>query len=182
MYYIIKNDLSFEKVIHAEVPLEWNSVSMMSGKSLKKKLPPVTFFINFENKIPNFIPNMWGYLIFDQKSKDMISSFCSIKEIEFLPCILNDDNKKILYQDYFMANLLCTIETIDLEKSTIEYTEKGDVFSAENIVLVPKMKHANLFRMKEYMSLICCSKGLVDAYKNNSLTGIIFKPLLEYSI
>ncbi|MBL7816712.1 MAG: hypothetical protein JNL70_16950 [Saprospiraceae bacterium] len=182
MYYIIRNDLKIAGATDINIPQVWENHSIISGKKIKKGLPPIEFTVKYKSTMPDFIPNIWRYIVLNEKAINAILSVCSAEDVEFHPCLLKNTVTKSINKNYFIANILNFEDVIDLGKSQIEYTDVENIIGVEKVIINSNIVNHNIFRTKNFIPLECCTQELMDKINSLNLNGIYFKPLEEYTL
>jgi len=83
--------------------------------------------------------------------------------------------------NYKIANVLGIISGLDMDKSDVILSRKGNVLEIEKMVLdEEKMQGHNIFRLQESIMHIVVHKTIKEAIEAEKLTGFMFVPDEEF--
>ena len=125
-------------------------------------------------KLYDFVANLDGVLIANQKVKTILSEF-GIKNIEYLPVQLMDHQDKLVSEDYSILNVLGGEDIVDMEVSEyrmgrIIKTQISRIISlAVDYKNIPEDAH--LFRASMKLDEFFISDELKKAFEKNNITG-----------
>ncbi len=186
-YYILLHDWEL-RLLESESPFEPYTYESLNHGQKFDDFPKVT--LKFKSKqIPDCIPNINGYIIFNQ-------NIISILEENRVDCIqyfgvdmLNIDNE-VMSNDYKCLNILKISDALDVENSILTWSdlEEGETEEDRFIIniLDLRLRYQNienelLFRLKGCENLLVFREDLVQAIVNKGCTGLVFYDAEGYS-
>lgn len=124
--------------------------------------------------VPDLIRNLCGYCLVSSKLKEIIESEVEA-EIEFLPFALYNHKGRIAGQDCYIANVLDTIDCVDLSRSQgSEFKIVPGTFRQIrklylNYDRIPV--NAKLFRVPQMMRVLIIRDDLKAVLEQSNITG-----------
>ena len=119
------------------------------------------------------------YLVVERKMKEVFER--TGVPMECLNFTLLDHKGQVASRDYFLLNPLGTFDCLNLEKSTIEYSNEmpGEIIGIDNYVLDSnKLRNApDFFRIKEDPYVYVLSHKLVDELQQLNPTNVYLTKL-----
>jgi hypothetical protein len=159
---------------------------------LKKGVPVLDWFPSgvvyevakeYGTKLTDSIPNTLRMLFVSQRLKELLEERARDNVIEFLPVRLKN-RKKLVDKQYYIANVLSSIECMDRKKSDFKMNPilKDQVSRFRRLALDEKKipKNTKLFRLAERTSLILVRQDLAHAILDADMSGMMFIPLASY--
>ncbi len=142
-----------------------------------------TFQMAFEVggiQVADVIHNAMGYLMVSGRLKKLLKMHCNA-EIEFLPFTLLNHKGRIAREDLVMANIVGTVDCVDLE-NTIgdpeEFYEKTFCEINKLELDLSKIKeNLNLFRIASQPCTIIIREDLRGIFESEGITGIEYLEL-----
>lgn len=178
-YIIIQSDDSKYCLIDKDakgVRKEWN---LLKGIRMESNFPvDAKYYLSKNHKgtqLTDFIVNYINLLIVSEKVKRLMDQG-GITDVEFLPFTLYDRKDRIVNDNYFVANLLGSVDCLDLNKSVFVRSAitQDEILSFRKVLLhtekIPKDK--KLFRLKEKPTLFIIRSDFVVVLAHNKVTGI----------
>lgn len=126
--------------------------------------------------LTDFIDNISRSVLISSDVKDVFETEGINEDIvEYLPFKIMDKKKRLIDQQYYIANVLVSINCFDFSKS--EYTKSkrtGTLLDVETIVISEEKipADAKLFRIGEYPSRIVIRSDLLNVLQQKGFTGI----------
>ena len=131
----------------------------------------------------DMVENIFKILIISEPFKKILET-CNCGNVEYLPISIKNQRDKIEKEKYYIVNLIDSIDYIDKDKSTIEYSslDEKTIFSVENTNLNIKNipENRDLFRADYYPKRYIVSEKLKNKIEDEELEGMIFVPIEEY--
>jgi hypothetical protein len=150
--------------------------------SLEKRFPKGVV-MSMSKDDPDFrvlydvVNNMDSLLIVSKPFKELLEKE-DCGKIEYLPISIKDQRNKIASTDYFIVNLIDSVDYIDNEKSTVVYSALDDdlIVDIQKVVLNEKNipKGCSLFRSKSYPFGYVVSDKLKKAIEKANMENIKF--------
>jgi hypothetical protein len=165
-----------------------NEHELSDGKPCRSWFPPklvVPLEPGTGAKLPNAVPNFCGWIVADADLRAVIEAHVKPGSIEFLPLRVRR-GKKTHSRPFWMANVLTTVEAVDLKRSrfTKNALRKGRVADFTKLVLDERRIPADaaLFRLSVKPNTILVREDLGRAIKRAvpPLTGMWFCRLADY--
>lgn len=166
--------------------LEKKSWKLAEGVSSKDWFPDDVIFNLSEDdgiRLADFIPNTIHLMIISERLKKFFESNTD-ENFEFFPIIILNQKKRKIKDNYFVANLLdsvnCTNNTdSDFEMSSLDPTQ---VSYFERLVLDEKKipSKVKIFRLGEMKDLYIIRNELSSAMNAAGMTGMIFQKMEDY--
>src|SRR5687767_2741713 len=130
-------------------------------------------------KLTSLIGTTLDYLIVSSELRDLIKEHCQSAEIEYLPIALYSKKKRLQSADYCLVNPVGAVDCLDLERSKIHYTPKGEIVDVNKAVLNPAKLEgaAALFRIKESPRQYVVSEPLARAFAARPFTNLYIKEI-----
>lgn len=187
-YFILKAEVTSHYCIIKNHPEGVKrSPRLTAGVPLKGSYPDNAIFYMDEDhtgmKLADFIANHLRYLIVSDKVKAILEKE-AITNIEYLPVSIYDQKKRCASSDYYIANILGSIDCLDHEKSEYDRSlivpEKIQAFYKVALLEEKIPEDEKLFRLKDQPSIIIIRKDLLALLKGNDLTGIDIFNLNEH--
>lgn len=129
------------------------------------------------------VNNMFRLLMISKPFKTLLEKE-DCGDVEYLPIAIMDKRGKIASPDYFVANLLDSVDYIDLDKSIVEYSalDETRIFDIEKLILkedrIPNGRA--LFRTSIYPTTYIVSDRLKKKIEKAGLSGMMFIPVDKY--
>lgn len=162
---------------------EWN---LSEGVKMGSSFPAdASYHLSKDSKgtkLSDFLVNTINLLMISQKVKDLMGQE-EISNVEFLPFTLYDKKGRIINRKYFIANVLGTIDCLDLDNSiyTRSALDPDRIMIFEKVVLhtgkIPKDR--KLFRLKERPTLHIIRSDFAEVLAQNNVTGMALLHLGE---
>jgi len=142
-----------------------------------------------DNEDPNWrvlydvVNNLNSLLIVSDAFKKLLEDF-DIGQAEFLKIKIKDQRDKIVKEDFYIVNLLDSVNYINTKESTIDYSalDSSRVSSIRNIILqedcIPKDRA--LFRSRIMPNRYVISQELEKNIRIRELEGILCVPTDKY--
>jgi hypothetical protein len=174
MFYVLNNEWDNCYLIDYEMDEIWfnNDYSLIEGNPVKNNMPKIKFYLKDSNKITDILANEWGYLILNNKVKEILIELekdnIQIIDID----IIDKKNTKMKYQ-YYLINILNRIEAVDFNKSKLEIDGYGfinRIFSLQ--IDEKKVKNVNIFRLNEYPSFLIVNDKIKKSFEKSNISGI----------
>lgn len=134
-------------------------------------------------RLADSIPNNTLLLIVSGKLKGLLESEASC-EIEFLPISILDHEKVPVQDDYYIANVLYSIQCMDVEASDFVQSamDESQVHHIKQLVLdhqkIPEQ--TNVFRLGEELDTILVRGDLANRITATGCSGMHFINLADY--
>jgi len=154
------------------------STKLTSGGALKGIYPEnAALYMNEDHpgmRLVDFVANHIRYLIVSEKVKQVLQQE-GVENSEYLPVSIYDQKKRLVSSDYFILNVLGTVDCLDHEKSQYKRSRISPerIRHFDKVVLhedkVPG--DVRIFRLKDRPAMIFIRVDLLDAFKKNKLTG-----------
>ncbi len=134
-------------------------------------------------KLTDAIPNYSNKLIISKKLRDIFEEK-SGAHFEFFPIKVKDKKGRVVDKEYFIANLLDTVDCVDMEKSEYRICsiikDQVDRFSLlvfdENRIDSSK----NIFRLKDQTKLIVITSNFLKVLVDNGIKGPALEPIEKH--
>ncbi|WP_426474650.1 imm11 family protein [Chryseobacterium balustinum] len=186
-HYILQHDWKF-RLLESEKPFEpYTYESLNHGKKLDN-FPKVT--LKFQSKdIPDCIPNINGYLVFNQNIISILKEN-NIDFIQYFDVDMINTDDEVISNNYKCLNILKIIDAIDFENSILKWSdlEGGEIEEDRFIMDVldlklrhEKIKNELLFRLKGCENLLVFREDLAQEIVNKRCTGLEFYNAEAYS-
>ena len=151
---------------------------LTSGRSLKGIYPNnAALYMNEDHpgmRLVDFVANHLTYLIVSDDVKQVLEQE-GVQNIEYLPVSIYDQKKRLASSEYFILNVLGTVDCLDYEKSEyerslvnparIQHFDKVEIHEDK----VPE--DIKIFRLKDRPAMIFIRSDLLKAFKKNKLSG-----------
>ena len=154
------------------------------GKPVRKLFPQNAQIRLLEEhpgiKLPGYLGNQPGYLIFSSAGRAVIQRLCPKQKIEYLNFTLVNHKGRVHSTDYCIVNPLGSFDALNEIASTIKYAQDdGRILSVAEVVLDSvKLENApHLFRLKHKPILYVLSQALRDAFAEANVSNIVCRPL-----
>jgi hypothetical protein len=132
-------------------------------------------------EVPDVIRNAVRYLMVSARMKALLEEHATV-EIEFLRFTLLDHGGQVARDDCYLANVLGTVDCVDMERSegTVGETRKGVRF--ERLTKLYLREDAidtqrNIFRITPMPAVIVVREDLKAALEEAQITGVEFFPM-----
>jgi hypothetical protein len=180
------NDDSFAWIDNFPSDISEERYMLDKGVSAKEWFPENSV-IDLEKgtgiRVADAIPNYDNFLIISEKLKKILTEK-SKANFEYFPIKIRDHEGHIVKSDYYIANLLDTIECVNMKTSEYRMDPiiKTQVERFKRLVLdETKLKNgAKIFRLKEKTNLIIVDDVLSDEIVNAGCTGMFFQEMEDY--
>ncbi len=134
-------------------------------------------------KLTDAIPNYSGLLIISEKLKAIFEEH-SGANVEYLPVRISDKKGRVSPKQYYIANLLDTIDCVDMEKSSYVMSAiiKDHVLRFSELILNEDRLNSenHIFRLKDKTDLILIDDPFSDAILDADCTGMLFQELDDH--
>lgn len=155
---------------------EWN---LIEGIKMRSNFPDNTSYHMSKNnkgsKLTDFLVNTINLLMVSQKVKNLMEQE-GITDVEFLHFTLYDKKDRIVNKDYFVANLIGTVDCLNIDESifTRDSLEPDKIMIFEKVVLHTEriLGDKKFFRLKERPTLHIIRSDFVAVLAKNNVTGI----------
>jgi len=182
-YYIIQHDWELNLLENEDSFDPYVGEPINFGEELN--FPKIKLKFNSEN-IPDSIPNINGYIIFNQR---IISVFkeAGLDYIQYFDVDVEDDNGNVISNEYKCLNILKVIDAIDFENSKLswsdEETEKNRfIMGITDLRLkYPSINNELFFILKGGSNPLVLREDLAQAIVNKGCTGLEFYNAEGYS-
>lgn len=128
------------------------------------------------------LPNISGSPIVNLKVIELLTKLCP-DDFQYFPVtIINDDKlEKFENKDYYIVNILRSIDSVDRNKSYIEtYDDGADIKYIYQLYFRPHcMGSVRLARENYFKPLIMVDKIIKDEFKKHKIKGAVFQEDLE---
>ena len=156
------------------------------GVSVKEWFPD-DLVIDFDkskgDKLSDSIPNYSTKMVISAKLKSILEEK-SDAQFEYFPVRLRNKKNKLIEEPYFMANLLDTVERVNMNKSkfVMDALVKDQVDWFTHLYLdKKKIPHdKKIFRPKVKKNLILVREDLAQDILRAKCTGMLFRYLDDY--
>lgn len=150
-----------------------------------RRLVPVPTRIRLQDmhpgtKLPGFIGNTPGYLIFNAKGRAIIEAHSPGQKIEFLPFELINHKGRLHSADYCIVNPIGGFDALNVHASTLRRSAKdGSITGVTNIVLdSQKLQTAPaLFRLAQKTIVYILNRELFEALKAAGVNNLACRVL-----
>lgn len=136
-------------------------------------------------KMADAVPNYSSLLFVSECLKCLLEKE-SDANFEFLRIGVRNKKGHTIKEDYFIANLLDSVECVDKGKSDFRMDSiiksQVDIFKLLVLDESKLEKNIKIFRLKEKMNLIIIREDLAQKIKDEGCTGVAFSNLDEYGI
>ncbi len=178
-YYILTHSIDPKYCLIEDeakgVEEEWN---LIEGNRMGDNFPEdAAYYMSHDHKgmkLSDFLSNYINLLMISNKVRDLMRQE-GITDVEFLPFTLYDKKGRIASQEHCIANMLGTIDCLDLENSIFvrSHLDPEDVLYFKKVALKTKKipSDKKLFRLKEMSELHIVRSDFVTALRENSITG-----------
>ncbi len=162
-----------EHLLHEGVPVkDWLRADLVFDLS-------EDYGVNLSDSIPNLL----GLLIVSEKLKAILEKKANA-QVEFLRIRLRNQKQKLVPKPYYIANVLGSIECVNLKKSKYTRSEinPDQMHRIKKLVLDEQRigAEANLFRLKERLRVFVAREDLGTSILDAKCTGMIFQDLDDY--
>ncbi len=136
MYYVLDTDFSdYEGVIDYDIPEVWMDYPIYTTNQIPEDMPPIVFYVNKSNKMPDFLVNTVNYFIINTKLKSIIETYAN-DGLQFIQVMVLDKKTKTPIDNYFFyARILIKIDCINREKSVLTYNVRNAIGSIKSLSL-----------------------------------------------
>jgi len=181
-YWVFKSDFGKEGVFLSSLPGEGpKDYEYSKGRSLADRHPSGKASAMYYDptyperiKLYDFVANLDGVLIANQKVKTILSEF-GIKNIEYLPVQLMDHQDKLVTEDYSILNVLGGEDIVDMEASEYRMGSiiKTQIKRIKKLVIDDKSipDNAHFFRASAKLNQFFISGELKQVFDINNITG-----------
>lgn len=186
-YFILQHDWEL-KLLESEKPFSpYTGEPINFGKKLNN-FPKITLKFN-SKQIPDCIPNVNGYTIFNQKIISILKENC-IDYIQYFDVDIINIDGKIFSNDYKCLNILKVIDAIDLENSKLTWSNldgketEDDRFVTDILDLRLNYKKINnelMFVLKRAGHPLVFREDLAQVIVNKGFSGLEFYNAEGYS-
>lgn len=124
-------------------------------------------------RLNDFVSNKFGRLVVSERVRKILEA--EPIEIEWLPIRLFDQKKREIQAPYFVANLVGTVECIDVERSEFSRSSAfpDSIFILRRLILdrarVPE--NTPLFRLNQMPQTLIVRADLVEKFQTAGVTG-----------
>ncbi|NTX60212.1 hypothetical protein HUA74_06025 [Myxococcus sp. CA051A] len=130
--------------------------------------------------VTDCLRNTLGYLFVSARFRHVLESSAGV-DIEYLPLRLINHKGRRQPGEFFIANVLGTLDCMDMQRSEYEPSalRKGEVFGLRKLELeVGRIEPSrNMFRLTTMPRLILVRQELVRAMEQAALTGVAVSPV-----
>lgn len=128
------------------------------------------------NILSDYVANVYRWLIVSNKFK-ILTDKLLLNQVQYLPIKLIEAKSKEENLSFYVANIICVVDALDLESS------KYDIFELENEKIISVQKYAlkqskiensHIFRLKDDTIPIFVSEEIKTIIQKNSLLGFAF--------
>ena len=159
---------------------------LTTGQSIAKQLKS-NLLLSFDPDFPDFRklgdlqPNSNGLFPVSARLGQILRAE---PEVEFLPIRIADHRKKVVSDEYTLANFTKPVDCVDLTKSVYEMSsvDKAQADGIEKLVIdekrVPAGRH--VFRLKLRTTTVVVDQKLRDSIKAAKLKGVNLIPAEEF--
>lgn len=167
------------------VGLELRDYYIRQGKRLGKHYP-ADARIKMDhrskgNKLASMLGNTMSFLIVHTDVKKLIETNNLNAEIEYLPVNIYNHKGRLQSSDYWIINVIGTLDCVDKEKSDIDYEDetRQEVIGVGTIVLDGKKLRGapDLFRVPEQAEDIIASDRLYRILVAGKFSNLAFSPI-----
>ena len=166
--------------------LRENSWKLMLGIPVKDWFPENVIFdlsVNDGIQLTDFIPSVHQIMVVSERLKDILQA--TGEDFEFFPVRIRNHKKRIVEKQYYLANLIGSLECVDREKSEffINHIRKDQIFRFQRLVLdeskIPDGK--SIFRLGEQTEQIMVNEPLaLKIVKEVKCNGLMFRILESF--
>lgn len=191
-YFVMVWDLDLEdSAILSEHPHSIKAQASMfqRGMPLKDWMPAKAHY-RMSNRYPDrraliaFQTNTLDLLVVSHEARETLAPQ-PVQEMEFLPIVILDHRDKVASTDYFILNLLGSVDCMDREKSVYKNSPLNpSVFnSCRKLVLHEDRIPAGteLFRLTNGPTTYIASQELKERVVSRGLQGMKFVPVEQYN-
>jgi len=154
------------------------STKLTSGIPLKGIYPDnAALYMNEDHpgmRLVDFVANHLLYLIVSGKVKQVLQQE-GVENIEYLPVSIYDQKKRLASSDYYIVNVLGTVDCLDHENSEYDRSliNQAKIQHFDKVVLHENQVPVDvkIFRLKGRSEMIFIRSDLLEALKKNKLTG-----------
>ena len=183
-YYKINFDLERESIIigqcenRAVVPQNEFEI----GRKYSGSVECFTFSFDIEEgeDASDYLPNDNGWFVVSKKLKELIENMNT--EIQFLPVLITEKQKRKEIGEYFVANVLMLVDALCLEKSDYFETEIdqiGTIYTVSKFAIFEeKTNGADIFKLANRQEIpLFSSERFKQAVEKNNITGFCFREI-----
>ncbi len=136
-------------------------------------------------KLTDSIQNYSDLLIISEKLKAIFEKH-SGANFEYLPVRISDKKGRVTPNQYYIANLLDTVDCLDMEKSSYvmgsiikdQVSRFSELILDENNIDPTK----KIFRLKDKTDQIVVSEEIIPPMKENGIKGPALEPVEDYGL
>lgn len=115
-------------------------------------------------------------LLINERVKGVFDSI-GIQNIQYFPAELIINGQPNVAHDYWIANIIGSIDCIDKSASSLSFDPDGDIEFIESLALKDPHKYGHIFRLSEYLPVIVISDALKTRLETAGISGfMIYKP------
>ena len=162
MYFILKNDISFESEFNINEPTDDFPIELdfLSGSVITLPIDtPFVFTTNAKsgNELRDFLD-----CSFPLMSKRFLRFFeeSGVDNLQVFPAVIKSTEDGTIWEDYFVINVLGMIACADINNSTYDEIMPGHYIFDELAINADKAKGALLFRLHEHSPTIIMHKSV----------------------
>jgi hypothetical protein len=179
-YFLLEHDLRIaDTCAIGSIPDQIDPLNWMSGE----KLPdPGPLKFSTSEASGNFLPDMIGSLVtlFSTNLKNAMTEF-GVDNIDYFPVELTHSKTKEVHNNYWLVNILGSIECIDKENSTLVPRPSGAEPRVENFWVDPvRAGDRKIFRLEEKCTLIVINQELRNFLKSQEIYGVRWRATHVY--
>ena len=192
MYYVMQMDMgqTSKFIYFRKAPSGYDSSLLRTGEPLSAPPPLVTLIA--EDEEPTAVSDMVlapsDMLIFSPKLIACLDAE-GVENIEYFPIRLVDKKTGNTFDDYRLANIIGSIDCLDVDSSDVTPFEDGGYMSVEQFSLLddsikplPGTKtNPLIFRLGEFKFHLLAHESIKAACEKNNITGVEFVPTEEYA-
>lgn len=149
---------------------------VMVGQPVTDWPPEITLYCD-EGEVLDWVPNMLHWPILSEKFRLVLEDL-QVSELQYLPITINRQLTGIPVGTYFVANILCRVPALDLERSEYSYANiKGEniITGVRRYVLKSNVLTGHDFiRLAELRTEIVVSEKIKHAIELNCISGCSF--------
>ena len=162
---------------------DWDLIEWQIGNKIEGKLPEILKYYAVNAVLPNdyamtgsmeFLISSKIFIILKQSGEDNIDYYES--------CIIQPEGNRI--DRYFTANILNVVDCIDNNESNYRVIKYGPVevcYYSKLVLNYEKIdSKIKLFRLSGREGLVVAHESIVEAFKEEGVTGIKFVPVEDY--